>query len=57
MDVFTTKAGQVRGRRSERDPEIVAVLGVPYAAPPFGARDTGVSRDLWDAAGLPLLSP
>ncbi|MFI7235563.1 carboxylesterase/lipase family protein [Streptomyces cyaneofuscatus] len=37
MDVFTTKAGQVRGRRSGRDPGIVAVLGLPYAAPPFGA--------------------
>lgn len=37
VDVFTTKAGRVRGRRSERDPGIVAVLGLPYAAPPFGA--------------------
>ncbi|OKJ21661.1 carboxylesterase [Streptomyces sp. CB00316] len=37
MDVFTTKAGQVRGRRSGRNPGIIAVLGLPYAAPPFGA--------------------
>ncbi|MFE2293780.1 carboxylesterase/lipase family protein [Streptomyces sp. NPDC059452] len=37
MDVFTTKAGQVRGRRSDRDPGIVTVRGLPYAAPPFGA--------------------
>ncbi|MFD3969878.1 carboxylesterase/lipase family protein [Streptomyces cyaneofuscatus] len=37
MDVFTTKAGQVRGRRSGRDPGITAVRGLPYAAPPFGA--------------------
>ncbi|MFJ8844901.1 carboxylesterase/lipase family protein [Streptomyces cyaneofuscatus] len=37
MDVFTTTAGQARGRRSGRDPGIVAVLGLPYAAPPFGA--------------------
>ncbi|MFJ6142404.1 carboxylesterase/lipase family protein [Streptomyces anulatus] len=38
MDVFTTKSGRVRGRRAARDGGIVAVLGVPYAAPPFGAR-------------------
>ncbi|MFG3409153.1 carboxylesterase/lipase family protein [Streptomyces sp. NPDC048142] len=38
MDVFTTKAGRVRGRRTARDRGIVAVLGLPYAAPPFGAR-------------------
>ncbi|MFE3387977.1 carboxylesterase/lipase family protein [Streptomyces anulatus] len=37
MDVFTTKSGRVRGRRAARDPGIVAVLGLPYAAPPFGA--------------------
>ncbi|CAM5560074.1 Carboxylic ester hydrolase OS=Streptomyces cyaneofuscatus OX=66883 GN=G3I52_11640 PE=3 SV=1 [Streptomyces cyaneofuscatus] len=37
MDVFTTRAGRVRGRRSERDPGIVTVRGLPYAAPPFGA--------------------
>ncbi|MFJ9624834.1 carboxylesterase/lipase family protein [Streptomyces sp. NPDC101181] len=36
-DVFTTRSGRVRGRRSPRDPEIVTVLGLPYAAPPFGA--------------------
>ncbi|WP_146065847.1 carboxylesterase family protein, partial [Streptomyces sp. SM13] len=38
MDVFTTKAGAVRGRRAARDRGIVAVLGLPYAAPPFGGR-------------------
>ncbi|WP_330450812.1 carboxylesterase/lipase family protein [Streptomyces anulatus] len=38
MDVFTTKSGRVRGRRATRDPGIVAVLGLPYAAPPFGVR-------------------
>ncbi|WP_435597280.1 carboxylesterase/lipase family protein [Streptomyces anulatus] len=38
MDVFTTKSGRVRGRRAARDGGIVAVLGVPYAAPPFGPR-------------------
>ncbi|MFJ9637825.1 carboxylesterase/lipase family protein [Streptomyces sp. NPDC101178] len=37
MDVFSTEAGRVRGRRSERDPGIVTVRGLPYAAPPFGA--------------------
>ncbi|WP_097869537.1 carboxylesterase/lipase family protein [Streptomyces sp. rh34] len=36
MDVFTTKSGSVRGRRATRDRGIVAVLGLPYAAPPFG---------------------
>ncbi|MFE4527592.1 carboxylesterase/lipase family protein [Streptomyces anulatus] len=38
MDVFTTKSGRVRGRRAARDPDIVTVLGLPYAAPPFGVR-------------------
>lgn len=38
MDVFTTKSGRVRGRRAARDRGIVAVLGIPYAAPPFGSR-------------------
>jgi para-nitrobenzyl esterase len=36
MDVFRTKDGPVRGRRVA-DGDVVAVLGVPYAAPPFGA--------------------
>ncbi|MFI1931494.1 carboxylesterase/lipase family protein [Streptomyces sp. NPDC020330] len=36
MDVFTTKSGSVRGRRATRDRGIVAVRGIPYAAPPFG---------------------
>ncbi|MGW2364546.1 carboxylesterase/lipase family protein [Streptomyces sp. NPDC001667] len=34
MDVRRTKAGLVRGRRTA--PEIVAFLGIPYAAAPFG---------------------
>ncbi|MFE4608146.1 carboxylesterase/lipase family protein [Streptomyces niveus] len=34
MDLFLTANGQVRGRRTASD--VVAVLGVPYAAPPFG---------------------
>ncbi|MEI7033468.1 carboxylesterase/lipase family protein [Streptomyces pratensis] len=38
MDVFTTKSGRVRGRRAERDREVVTVRGLPYAAPPFGVR-------------------
>ncbi|UYQ65312.1 carboxylesterase/lipase family protein [Streptomyces peucetius] len=36
MDVFRTENGPVRGRRVA-DGDVVAVLGVPYAAPPFGA--------------------
>ncbi|MEW2631404.1 carboxylesterase family protein [Streptomyces sp. NPDC048389] len=36
MDVFRTKDGPVRGRRVA-DGDVVAVLGVPYATPPFGA--------------------
>ncbi|MFI9114010.1 carboxylesterase/lipase family protein [Streptomyces venezuelae] len=35
MDVFSTRNGQVRGFRAAAD--VVAVLGIPYAAPPFGA--------------------
>uniref|UniRef100_UPI0011803BE5 carboxylesterase family protein n=1 Tax=Streptomyces sp. st140 TaxID=1828052 RepID=UPI0011803BE5 len=38
MDVYATNSGTVRGRRTARDRGIVAVLGLPYAAPPFGAR-------------------
>ncbi|MCX5402237.1 carboxylesterase/lipase family protein [Streptomyces sp. NBC_00102] len=38
MDVFTTKSGAVHGRPAERDPRVTAVLGIPYAAPPFGPR-------------------
>lgn len=37
MNVFTTVAGPVRGRPATADGGIVAVLGIPYAAPPFGA--------------------
>ncbi|MGW7465099.1 carboxylesterase/lipase family protein [Streptomyces xantholiticus] len=36
MDVVETRNGPVRGRRVA-DGDVVAVLGVPYAAPPFGA--------------------
>ncbi|MER5850421.1 carboxylesterase family protein [Streptomyces sp. NPDC002012] len=35
MNIFKTRNGSVRGRRSA--PDIVAVLGIPYAAAPFGA--------------------
>ncbi|MEU2658679.1 carboxylesterase family protein [Streptomyces sp. NPDC007325] len=35
-DVFQTASGTVRGFRAADD--VVAVLGIPYAAPPFGAR-------------------
>ncbi|MFI9293602.1 carboxylesterase/lipase family protein [Streptomyces gardneri] len=36
MDIFKTTHGAVRGFRVSAD--VVAVLGIPYAAPPFGAR-------------------
>ncbi|WP_406060809.1 carboxylesterase family protein [Streptomyces sp. NBC_01077] len=35
MDIFKTKNGPARGFRAAVD--VVAVLGIPYAAPPFGA--------------------
>ncbi|MER7000497.1 carboxylesterase family protein [Streptomyces sp. NPDC000410] len=35
MDIFRTKNGVVRGCRAA--PDVVAVRGIPYAAPPFGA--------------------
>ncbi|MFD3331705.1 carboxylesterase/lipase family protein [Streptomyces sp. NPDC058700] len=35
MDLFRTTHGAVRGFRASAD--VVAVLGIPYAAPPFGA--------------------
>ncbi|GAA1521967.1 carboxylesterase family protein [Streptomyces albidochromogenes] len=35
MDVFQTKNGVAQGFRASDD--VVAVLGIPYAAPPFGA--------------------
>ncbi|GAA2269186.1 carboxylesterase family protein [Streptomyces atrovirens] len=35
MDTFKTENGPVRGFRASAD--VVAVLGIPYAAPPFGA--------------------
>ncbi|MFB4419946.1 carboxylesterase/lipase family protein [Streptomyces sp. QL37] len=37
MEEFTTKAGVVAGRRAARDPGVVVLRGIPYAAPPFGA--------------------
>ncbi|MGW0856440.1 carboxylesterase/lipase family protein [Streptomyces sp. NPDC002690] len=36
MAVFVTTSGAVRGRPAERAPLVTAVLGIPYAAPPFG---------------------
>ncbi|MER5308598.1 carboxylesterase family protein [Streptomyces sp. NPDC002773] len=36
MDIFKTTHGAVRGFRASAD--VVAALGIPYAAPPFGAR-------------------
>ncbi|GAA3398299.1 carboxylesterase/lipase family protein [Streptomyces roseoviridis] len=35
MEVFETESGSIRGFRTSAD--VVAVLGIPYAAPPFGA--------------------
>ncbi|MFF2325010.1 MULTISPECIES: carboxylesterase/lipase family protein [unclassified Streptomyces] len=35
MDIFETQNGSVQGFRASAD--VVAVLGIPYAAPPFGA--------------------
>ncbi|MFJ5830841.1 carboxylesterase/lipase family protein [Streptomyces sp. NPDC093089] len=35
MDIFKTTSGAVRGFRAAAD--VVAVRGIPYAAPPFGA--------------------
>ncbi|MEF9914984.1 carboxylesterase family protein [Streptomyces sp. P5-A9] len=37
MQRITTEAGAVAGRRSVRDPGVVELRGIPYAAPPFGA--------------------
>lgn len=36
MTVFSTRSGAVRGRRTARDPGVVVLRGIPYAAPPFG---------------------
>ncbi|NML52657.1 carboxylesterase family protein [Streptomyces sp. R302] len=36
-DVFETAGGSVRGFRVKGGDDVVAVLGIPYAAPPFGA--------------------
>src|ERR1700730_7358502 len=35
MDIFKTAAGSVRGHRPV--PDVVALLGIPYASGPFGA--------------------
>lgn len=37
MTVFRTRSGAVRGRLTARDPGVVVLRGIPYAAPPFGA--------------------
>ncbi|MFH9613724.1 carboxylesterase/lipase family protein [Streptomyces pratensis] len=36
MKRFMTSAGAVAGRRAVRDPAVVELRGIPYAAPPFG---------------------
>ncbi|WSI74322.1 carboxylesterase family protein [Streptomyces sp. NBC_01335] len=36
--MFTTRPGAVRGRPARWVPLVTAVLGIPYAAPPFGPR-------------------
>lgn len=36
MRTYATKTGAVTGRPAERDPAIVVLRGIPYAAPPFG---------------------
>ncbi|MEU1091306.1 carboxylesterase family protein [Streptomyces sp. NPDC005892] len=38
MPVFTTRSGAVRGAPAGRSASVTAVLGIPYAAPPFGPR-------------------
>ncbi|MCX4966188.1 carboxylesterase family protein [Streptomyces sp. NBC_00654] len=50
MAEYTTRSGRVRGRTAARDDRIVAVLGIPYAAPPFGANRFGEPRPArpWD---------
>ncbi|MFD5871188.1 carboxylesterase/lipase family protein [Streptomyces sp. NPDC060322] len=35
--VFTTRTGAVAGRPAPRDPGVIVLRGIPYAAPPFGA--------------------
>ncbi|MFI2780604.1 carboxylesterase/lipase family protein [Streptomyces sp. ALB3] len=37
MQTFRTTTGAVTGRRAVRDPGVVVLRGIPYAAPPFGA--------------------
>ncbi|MFC8224846.1 carboxylesterase/lipase family protein [Streptomyces sp. NPDC057287] len=37
MRVFTTRTGAVAGRPAPRDPGVVVLRGIPYAAAPFGA--------------------
>lgn len=50
MTVFRTRSGAVRGRRTARDPGVVVLRGIPYAAPPFGADRFGAPRPAaaWD---------
>ncbi|MEN8654800.1 carboxylesterase family protein [Streptomyces sp. 21So2-11] len=61
MNVFSTTGGPVRGRRPA--PEVVAVLGIPYAAPPFGAnrfrepRPARTWAGVRDCAGFGPIAP
>ncbi|MFE7754943.1 carboxylesterase/lipase family protein [Streptomyces sp. NPDC057429] len=50
MTVFRPRPGAVRGRRTARDPAVVVLRGIPYAAPPFGARRFRAPRPAaaWD---------
>lgn len=61
MSLFSTVNGRVRGRRTASD--IVAVLGIPYAAPPFGAdrfkapRPAPTWRGVRECAGFGPIAP
>ncbi|MET9553522.1 carboxylesterase family protein [Streptomyces sp. NPDC006645] len=61
MDLFLTVNGQVRGRRTA--PGVVAVRGIPYAAPPFGPdrfrapRPAPAWRGVRDCAAFGPVSP
>ncbi|MGW2836423.1 carboxylesterase/lipase family protein [Streptomyces sp. NPDC001493] len=52
MDVFTTRFGAVRGRPAGRVPHVTAVLGIPYAAPPFGPRRFREPRQVTEWTGV-----
>ncbi|MGW2282035.1 carboxylesterase/lipase family protein [Streptomyces sp. NPDC001770] len=52
MDVFTTRSGAVRGRPAGRVPHVTAVLGIPYAAPPFGPRRFREPRPVAEWTGV-----